>query len=188
MEIFHDKASFANACKQFVLCAILDPSTFVAQPLLILVYATALILFAVHGLLLESPVFLVCAMVVLLLMVYSSLPIFRVVRGELIQRHRTVTVEGNMLFVDVLESGNHYERKLKDISAAVVTRWGMRICYQDMAIAIWPEEGTDYEGVAECVRAISKESTRKFQRSQLPSLIARLVCTFCLLYTVFTTL
>lgn len=30
MEIFHDKASFANACKQFVLCAILDPSTFVA--------------------------------------------------------------------------------------------------------------------------------------------------------------
>ena len=63
MHQFHTKSSFGNACKQFALCAILDPSTFVAQPLLILVYATALILFAVHGLLLESPVFLVCAMV-----------------------------------------------------------------------------------------------------------------------------
>lgn len=188
MHQFHTKSSFGNACKQFALCAILDPSTFVAQPLLTLAYVVAFILFSMHGLLLDGPVLMLCTVSVLLLMVYASLPALRVVCCALIRRHRTVTIDGDMLFLDVLESGNHYEEKLEDITIAVVRPWGMRIYYQDMAVVIWPEEGADYAAVAERVRTVSKEKTQKFQRSQLPSLIVRLICTFCLLYTVFTTL
>lgn len=54
MHQFHTKSSFGNACKQFALCAILDPSTFVAQPLLTLAYVVAFILFSTHGLLLDG--------------------------------------------------------------------------------------------------------------------------------------
>lgn len=175
MLIFRSCSSFRRTCKSVALAARVMPSAYCTRPLIILFYIIWLVCAAAKGLISTIPITFVFCTCVAAYAIYDRRAHYMNVFYDLKHIHRTVTVEGDMLIVDVQESGNRYDCRLDEITIASVTDWGMMLYFPQCAVLILSEDGEGYTDFAAWVKPFSGERTKKIRRSLLYPLILDII-------------
>lgn len=167
MLVFRSCSSARRTLRWDALAARLAPDFYCTRPLTLLAYIAWVIFTAVKGMIPSMPIPFALSVLIIVYVLYERRSHYMNFFSNLRHLHRTVTVEGELICVDVQESGSHCECRLDEMVAASVTDRGMLLYFKQCAVLILSEDGEGYADFAARIRGLSKERTKKFRRSRI---------------------